>query len=100
MDGWFQATYYGQDNNDYGSDSTNAATVSNTNANDGMIASSSYSAPISMKDINALQNIQPYNEVMQYHCENRVPQWKDDRSVLKRLISIKSSSIDCDRSRI
>ena len=55
MDGWFQATYYGQDNNDYGSDSTNAATVSNTNVDDGMIESLSSSAAISgMKDINTL----------------------------------------------
>jgi len=69
MDGWFQATYYGQDNNDYGSDSTNAATVSNTNADDGMIESLSSSAAISMKDINTLRNIQSYNEVMQYHHE-------------------------------
>ena len=69
MDGWFQATYYGQDNNDYGSDSTNTATVSNTNADDGMIESLSSSAATSMKDINALWNIQSYNEVMQYHRE-------------------------------
>ena len=70
MNGWLQAAYYGQNNNDYGyNNSTDTATVSNTNANDGMVASSSYSAPISMKDINALQNIQPYNEVMQYHRE-------------------------------
>ena len=69
MDGWFQATYYGQDNNDYGDDSTDTATVSNTNADDGMIASSSYSAATSMKNINALRNIQSYNEVMQYHRE-------------------------------
>ena len=70
MDGWFQATYYGQDNNDYGSDSTtDAATVSNTNADDGMIESLSSSAAISMKDINTLRNIQSYNEVMQYHRE-------------------------------
>ena len=70
MDGWFQATYYGQDNNDYGSDSTNATTVSNTNVDDGMIESLSSSAAISgMKDINTLWNIQLYNEVMQYHRE-------------------------------
>ena len=94
MDGWFQATYYGQDNNDYGDDSTDTdtATVSNTNADDGMIASSSYSAATSMKNINALRNIQSYNEVMQYHRENRVPRWKDDGSALNRLIISSSSS--------
>ena len=54
MDGWFQVTYYDQDNDDYGSDSTNTATVSNTNADDGMIESLSSSAATSMKDINAL----------------------------------------------
>ena len=76
MNGWLQAAYCGQDNNDYGYNSTtDNATVSNTNADDGMIASSSYSAAsTSMKDINALQNIRPYNEeAMQYHCEDRVP---------------------------
>jgi hypothetical protein len=64
----------GQDNNTYGYDSTtDTATVSNTNADEGMIASSSYSAATSIKDINALRNIQPYIEGMQYHFENRVP---------------------------
>ena len=59
MKKWFEAAYYGQDNNAYAYDSTtDTATVSNhTNADDGMIlASSSYSAATpSMKDINALQ---------------------------------------------
>ena len=66
---------YGQDNNDYGYDNsiTDTATVSNTNADDGMIALSSYSASTSMKDINGLQNIQSCKEVMQYHRENCVP---------------------------
>ena len=77
IDGWMVSSYllYGQDNNDYGYDNsiTDTATVSNTNADDGMIALSSYSASTSMKDINALQNIQPYIEGMQYHFENRVP---------------------------
>ena len=56
INGWLQAAYYGQDNNDYGYNSTtDNATVSNINAsNHGMIASLSYSAATSMKDINAL----------------------------------------------
>ena len=55
INGWLQAAYYGQDNNDYGYNSaTDNATVSNINANHGMIASLSYPAATSMKDINAL----------------------------------------------
>ena len=61
MDGWFQATYYGQDNNDYGSDSTDTATVSNTNANDGMIEPLSYLAATSLKD---MMHCKIYNHTM------------------------------------
>jgi hypothetical protein len=75
MDGWFQSTYFGDDEYSYQSQSQSQS-------------QSQTQSQIPKK--NDLRTVQSYNEVMKYHREQRVQRWKDDK---QRISMMSPSSI-------